>query len=109
MGTQYGAVKVKLDGSSDPNHRLQDGDAAFLPPGTPLFRLKLYRPTFRLAARDGNRLVLYEADGNPKAKVGADLVDIAGKVDYIQINSSVDSLRVDIGTVLKQRLNYFGT
>jgi hypothetical protein len=92
LGAQYGTVKVQLEGSSNPNHRLQDGDAAFLAPGTALFRLKLYRPTFRLAARSGNQLVLYEADSNPKAKVGADLVNIAGQVDYIAINSSVDSV-----------------
>jgi hypothetical protein len=90
LGPAYGLVKVKLDGSQDPNHKLQDGDAAFLDPGTQVYRVTGYRATFRLAARHDGYLVLYEADTNPAARTGADLLDLAGKVSYIGINSATD-------------------
>jgi hypothetical protein len=90
LGGVFGTVKVKLAGSQDPAHQLQDGDAADLAPGTQVHQVRGYRPTFRLAARRDGRLVLYEADTNPKAKVGADLLDLAGKVRYIGVNSMSD-------------------
>ena len=86
VGAVYGTVKVKLAGSQDPSHKIQDGDAAFLATGTQVYRVNGYRPTFRLAARHDGRLLLYESDTNPKARVGADLLDLAGKVQYIGIN-----------------------
>jgi len=51
--------------------------------------MKGYKSTFRLAAYDpnnNNHLVLYEADTNPNAKRGSDLLDIGGKVQYISVN-----------------------
>lgn len=90
LGAVYGQVKTKLNGSQDPNHRLQDGDSAFLSPGTQVYRVAGYRPTFRLAARHDGRLFLYEADTNPAARFGADLLDLEGKVGYIGINSPSD-------------------
>ena len=35
-------------------------------------------------------MILYEADTNPYAKKGADLLDISGKVEYIGVNSAID-------------------
>jgi hypothetical protein len=46
-----------------------------------------YRPSFRLAARQDGRLVVFEADTNPRARVGRDLLDLEGKVRRISINS----------------------
>ena len=45
---------------SDPTHayRMRDGDAAFVPVGSPVFTVKGYRPSFRLAARHRGRLHL---------------------------------------------------
>lgn len=90
LGPLYGQVKVRLDGSNDPSHRVTDGDAAFLAPGTAVYAVNGYRTSFRLGATDQGRLTLYEADTNPKAAVGADLVDLVGKVVYIGINSESD-------------------
>lgn len=93
LGPEFAKVKFKLSGNvSDPGYHAQDGDAAYLNPGTPVYTVKGYKPTFRLAARDSdsNRLVLFEADTNPNAKQGADLLDIAGKVQYIGVNSEQD-------------------
>ncbi len=101
LGTEYWTVKVKLADSHDPNHRAQDGDAGFLDPGTAVYSMNGYSPTFRLAAYDQGRLTLYEADTNPKAKVGADLLDLVNKVSYIGINSPQNG-RTELAAVHKQ-------
>ena len=90
LGPAYGKVKVKLEGSQDPSHQLQDGDAAFLALGTQLYRVNGYLPRFRLAATRDGRLTLYEADTNPRARVGADLLDLSAKVQYVGVNSGSD-------------------
>jgi hypothetical protein len=68
---------------------IKDGDAAFLAVGTPVYSVKGYRPSFRVAAgRDALRF--FEADQVPGARTGADLFDLVGKVRYIGINSDFD-------------------
>jgi len=69
-----------------PTYRVRDGDAAFLAPGTPVYAVKGYRPTFRVATPREGRIVLFEVDTNPRARTGADLLDIAGKVCAIGVN-----------------------
>jgi hypothetical protein len=69
----------------DPGYRAVDGDAAVVPTGEPVFAVKGYAPTFRVATRHDGRLILYEADTNPAARRGADLMDIAGKVKGIAL------------------------
>lgn len=54
--------------------------------------VKGYNPEFRLAAYRDDRLVLFEADTNPRAQTGADLLDIGGKVQYIGVNSAEDGV-----------------
>ncbi len=91
LGPVFATVKFKLDGHiSDPGYQARDGDAAFLDAGTQVYTVKGYQPTFRLAAHGNNSILLFEADTNPHAKKGADLLDIAGKVQYIGINSEQD-------------------
>ena len=58
--------------------------------GTPVYEVVGYSPTFRLAAFRDDRLLVYEADSNPNATLGADLLDIEGKVTSIAINSQTD-------------------
>jgi hypothetical protein len=92
LGRQVGLTKRKLaDNETDPGYRLKDGDAAFLEAGTPIFALADYRSTFRVEATLAGALTIFEADTNPKASTGADLLDLAGKVDYIGIGSGQDS------------------
>ena len=86
LGAQYAIVRFHVaDTVHDPGYRLQDGDAAYLAVGTPVYRVVGYAPTFRLAARQDGRILLYEADTNPQAKTGADLLDIGGKVRSIAV------------------------
>jgi hypothetical protein len=51
-----------------------------------------YRPSFRLAVRTPEGIVSFEADINPRAKRGADLVDIAGKVRAISIECLAEGM-----------------
>ena len=89
LGAQVATTKRKLAGNeTDPSHRLQEGDAAFLETGTPIYSVSGYRSAFRIAVKNAGRIVIYEADTNPKARTGADLVDLDGKVDYLTIADS---------------------
>lgn len=92
LGPNFATVRCKLAGTvTDPTYRPRDGDAAFVLPGTPVFTVKGYRPTFRLAIRGGRGIVLFEADTNPRARRGADLLDIGGKVRAIRITAALGS------------------
>jgi hypothetical protein len=102
LGPQYGTVQFKyVDNVHEPDYMSKhgkDGDAAFLEPGTPVYMVKGYQPTFRLAARMDDRIALYEADTNPHAQKGADLLDLAGKVTRIGVNSEQDGT-TELGSI----------
>lgn len=99
VGPAFATVRFKLDGNvHDPSYHVKDGDAAYLDAGMPVYRVVGYAPTFRLVARFADRLTFYEADTNPHATVGATLLDIAGKVAYIGINSQQDGT-TELGAV----------
>jgi hypothetical protein len=87
LGAQVAVVRCKLADHiiEGPGTRL-DGDAAYLDTGTPVYAVKGYRPTFRLAARRDGKLVLFEAADNPRARTWADLLDLGGKVSWIGVN-----------------------
>jgi hypothetical protein len=54
-------VKFKVSGNvCDPNYRLKDGDAAFLDPGTPIYRVTGQPPGAELAARFDGQIVVYK-------------------------------------------------
>jgi hypothetical protein len=75
--------------NDDLNYQMRDGDAAFVAPGAPVYTVKGYRPAFRLAA-GRHPLRFYEAGEVPGGRSGADVLDLAGKVRYIGINSGFD-------------------
>src|SRR5262249_35896785 len=62
-----------------------DAAAAFLPAGTRMFTVRGYATEFRLAAVWTDRVFLYQAWRNPRAKLGAALYDIAGRVRSIDV------------------------
>ncbi len=87
----YGVIKFKLaDNVNNPNYRSKNGDAAFIEAGTPVYSLKGYSPYFRLVVKSDRGLLIYEADTNPKARKGSDLLDIEGKIQAIRIYSWYD-------------------
>src|ERR1041384_1982258 len=67
----------------------QDGGASALPIGTPVYTMRAYRPEYRLAARVGDRWIIFYATENPRAKVGADMLDLEKIVARITL--SLDS------------------
>jgi hypothetical protein len=86
LGAELFRVKNTLSvNNCDPRHQAVDGDSAFVPSGEPVFAVMGYAPLFRAAARHDGRVVLYEADSNPAARRGADLMDIEGKVKSIAL------------------------
>lgn len=99
LGPVFATVTFKLDGNvQDPGYQSKDGDATFLDAGTKVYTVKGYRSTFRLAASENHTLTLYEADTNPRARKGADLLDIGGKVQYISIAGEQDGV-TELGTI----------
>jgi hypothetical protein len=62
-----------------------DAGAAFLPAGTRMYAVRGYATDFRLAAAWRDHLFLYQAWRNPRARVGGDLFDIAGRVRAIDV------------------------
>jgi hypothetical protein len=91
LGPVHARVRCSLRETMDPTGgEPLDGDAAYLEAGSPLYRVRGYRPAFRLAARQDGRLVIFEADTNPGARVGRDLLDLEGKVRRISVNRRAD-------------------
>jgi hypothetical protein len=91
LGPVHDRVRCSLRDKMDPTRgEPQDGDAAYLDAGSPLYQVRGYRPSFRLAARQDGGLVIFEADTNPRARAGRDLLDLEGKVRRISINSRAD-------------------
>ncbi|TMD58812.1 MAG: hypothetical protein E6I87_11035 [Chloroflexi bacterium] len=70
---------------------LGDRDAAYVSAGEPVYAVKSYAATFRLAARHDGRLFLYESRPHPGVKRGADLLDIEGRVVAIAVLSSYNA------------------
>jgi hypothetical protein len=63
----------------------RDAAAAYMPAGTRMYAVRGYRTDFRLAAVVGERVYLYQAWRNPRARTGAALFDVAGKVRAIEV------------------------
>lgn len=63
-----------------------DAGAAFMPAGTRMYAVRGYATEFRLAAVWKERIFLYQAWRNPRAKVGADLFDLARKVRAVEVD-----------------------
>src|SRR5438094_10463781 len=62
LGPEHFRVKQTLSRESKGrNHRTADGDWAFVPAGVPMYSVKGYATTFRLAARRQGQLALEQA------------------------------------------------
>ena len=94
LGPKYAEVRHNMD-AEGPGYRPKDGDAGYHPPGTPVFTVEGYDPSFRLAVPGkGGRFGLYEAASNPRAEEGSDLLDVSGRVARIEITHWDDPGRV---------------
>ena len=90
LGPELYRVAFRGDGYAGAFHHWQDGDATYLNPGTPVYAVRGYSPKFRLGTLEQGRVFMYEADTNPSAKTGQDLLDIRGKTRAIDILSKKD-------------------
>ena len=91
LGPEFGRVRCKIAGAvTDAAYRSKHGDAAFLEPGTVLYSVNGYRPTFLLSTLEDGAVQLYQADTVQGAAVGGDLLDIGGKVAAISIRHGDD-------------------
>jgi hypothetical protein len=62
LGPVYTHVKFKVSGNvCDPGYRLNDGDAAFLEPGTAVYQVSGHPSSEELAARFNGSIVVYRA------------------------------------------------
>ena len=86
VGKEYARVKYKVsDNVHNPSYEIQNGDAAFLEVGTKIYALNGYSPDCRLAVYVNEKVRIYDVDSNPDAIKGEDLLDIGGKVQYIDV------------------------
>ncbi|GMK37281.1 hypothetical protein PCCS19_03340 [Paenibacillus sp. CCS19] len=86
LGEKVGTVAYMLDEHACADHKAVNGDAAFLPIGTPIYAMKGYKPSFRVIADNK----VYQAGTNPNARTMADLLDIEGKVARVGLDSGND-------------------
>ena len=98
LGREFYRIAFRGDGYVGGHYRYQDGDSTYLDPGTSVYAVKGYVPEFRLATLEEGEVRLFEADTNPLARTGEDLLDIRGKVTAIDILSEEDSAIV-LGTI----------
>lgn len=89
-GEQLGEVKFRLAGNACSNHQTKNGDAAFLPVGTEIYKLVGYDSNFRVVAENK----VYQVKENKKAKTTSDLLDIKGKVSKMSIESDYDGSHI---------------
>jgi hypothetical protein len=85
LGVEFGTVACSIGEDSRACSYGLDAGAAFMPAGTRMYAVRGYATEFRLAAAWRDRLFLYQAWRNPRARVGRDLFDIAGRVRPIDV------------------------
>lgn len=90
LGQKYAEVRFRASSEPTSDRRDDNGTAARHAPNTPVYTVKGYDPSFRLAIRQGERLVLYEAVRNPRAQNGSDFLDISGRVSHIGVMARSD-------------------
>jgi len=85
LGAEFAAVECSIGEDARGCPYGTDAAAAFMPTGTRMYEVRGFRTEFRLAAVWKDRIFLYQAWRSPRAKVGADLFDVAGKVRSIDV------------------------
>ncbi len=67
---------------------VRDGDSVQLGAGTSIYSIAGYTTSFRLATKGERGIVIYQAELNPEAQKGGDLLDLGQKVEEITITGS---------------------
>lgn len=85
LGPEFGVVTCSFGEDSRSCPYGIDAGAAYMPAGTRIHAVRGYATDFRLAAVWKDRIFLYQAWRNPRARTGRDLFDIGGKVRAIDV------------------------
>ena len=85
LGVEFAAIECSMAEDRQRCSFGLDAAAAFMPVGTRMYAVRGYRTDFRLAAVWNDRIFLYQAWRNARAKVGGDLYDIDGRVQAIDV------------------------
>ncbi|MGG0642639.1 hypothetical protein ABE021_01670 [Sporosarcina gallistercoris] len=86
-GSKVGEVNYMMADHACSNHKIRNGDAAYLPVGTEIYEAAGYRPDFRVIAEDR----VFKVRDNEAADTIGDLYDIEGKVEGIILESEIDN------------------
>ena len=89
-GMELGEVTYKMADNACSNHKMQNGDAAYLKEGTIIYEIKGYPTSLIVAAND----VVYVAETNNKAKTVGELYPMDKLVKNIYIESTEDGKRL---------------
>ncbi|MFJ7952153.1 hypothetical protein ACIQZG_11560 [Lysinibacillus sp. NPDC096418] len=89
-GRELGKVTYKMADNACSNHKMQNGDAAFLKEGTLIYEIKGYPSSLIVSAND----VVYVANTNKKAKTAGELFPMDKLVKNIYIESTEDGKRL---------------
>ena len=85
-GKQIGEVSFSINERACEDYRPKNGDATFLPIGTPIYEIQGYKPSFRIIANGK----LFQVVESPKAKKVVDMYDIKDRVTKITIVRDTD-------------------
>lgn len=89
-GRELGKVTFKMADRACSNHKMKNGDAAYLEVGTSIYEIKGYPSSLIVVANDKAFLV----DTNIKAKTADNLYPLEGLVKNIYIESTEDGSRI---------------
>lgn len=89
-GNQVGEVTYMMADRACSDHKMKNGDAAFLSEGTGIYEVKGYPSSLMVSANDQ----VYVADRNEKAKTAKELLPMKGLVRNIHIESTEDGSRI---------------
>lgn len=89
-GKELGKVTYKMADSACSNHKMQNGDAAYLKEGTIISEIKGYPTSLIIAANDD----VYVASTNKKAKTAGELYPMDKLVKNIYFESTEDGKRI---------------
>jgi len=85
LGAEFAVIECSFGEDTRSCSYGVDAAAAFLPSNTRVYAVRGYPTNFRLAAVWKDRIFLYQAWRNPRAKIGADLYDVTGRVRAIDV------------------------
>lgn len=91
LGAEFATIACSLGEDARGCAYGLDAAAAFMPAGSRVYAVRGYATEFRLAAVWRDRIFLYQAWRNPRARRGGDLFDIAGKVRAVDVRRGADA------------------